>query len=158
MLHSKSPINGRRFDIAEKSGGFTLIEAMITVAIIAIVAAIAYPTYQEQVIKARRTDATSSLMAVAQVLERCFTSFGGYNNNNCSVVSSGSVSTDSREGYYSIASTGLTATTFRLRATAQAGTTQAKDDVCENLFFENTGKQEAAKSDGTDTTELCWVD
>lgn len=58
--------------------GFTLIEAMIVVGIIAITVALAYPTYVDQVRKARRADAESSLLAAAQILERCFTRLNAY--------------------------------------------------------------------------------
>ena len=46
----------------KKSTGFTLIELMIVVAIIGIIAAIAYPSYQDQVRKAKRSDGTSKIM------------------------------------------------------------------------------------------------
>lgn len=142
----------------KRQEGFTLIELMIAVAVLAILAALAYPSYQAQVIKSRRTDATGSLMDVAHVLERCYTSYGAYNNNNCSAVTSGAVSQGSRSGYYTIQAATLNATAFRLQATANAGTTQANDDVCVNLFLSNTGLREAEKSGGTDTTALCWTD
>lgn len=45
--------------------GFTLIELMITVAIVAILAAIAYPTYQDHLRKSRRAEAQAFMMAVA---------------------------------------------------------------------------------------------
>ncbi|EGV16916.1 type IV pilin protein [Thiocapsa marina] len=54
-----SPLTGRR-------GGFTLIELMITVAIISILAAVAYPSYQEYFRRANRTEAQSFLMDLAQ--------------------------------------------------------------------------------------------
>ncbi|MCP4091353.1 MAG: prepilin-type N-terminal cleavage/methylation domain-containing protein, partial [Gammaproteobacteria bacterium] len=53
-----------------KSRGFTLIELMIVVAIVGILAAIAYPSYQEQVRKSRRADANGALLGLANAMQR----------------------------------------------------------------------------------------
>jgi type IV pilus assembly protein PilE len=53
--------------------GFTLIELMITVAILAIIAAIAYPSFQEQVRDTRRSNAQSDLLELASYMERFYT-------------------------------------------------------------------------------------
>lgn len=61
-----------------KQAGFTLIEVMIVVAVVGILAAIAYPSYQEQVRQTRRAEVTTVLLENAQLLERHFTRHGAY--------------------------------------------------------------------------------
>ena len=62
----------------KNSRGFTLIELMIVVVIVAILAAIGYPSYQDQVRKTRRADCEGTLMAAAAALERYYTTNGSY--------------------------------------------------------------------------------
>lgn len=61
-----------------KTQGFTLIELMIVVAIIGILASIAYPSYQEYVRRAARSEARAAIMQMAQLQERNFTDRGAY--------------------------------------------------------------------------------
>ena len=60
--------------------GFTLVEIMIVVAIIAILAAIAFPNYQQYVIKTKRTDAMSEMQNIASQLESRKLAQGTYSN------------------------------------------------------------------------------
>lgn len=59
--------------------GFTLIELLIAVAIVGILAAIAYPSYRDQILKTRRADAKAVLMQAAQFMERIHSETGCYN-------------------------------------------------------------------------------
>jgi type IV pilus assembly protein PilE len=128
--------------------GFTLIELMVVVVIIGILAAIAYPSYQEQVRKTRRADGKATLMDTAQQLERCYTRYASYINGACGVV----LPVDSPEGYYSISAGNLTAAAFTLDAMPQGD--QANDTKCGALRLTNTGLQGSQGADG-DAND-CW--
>lgn len=56
----------------KRTGGFTLIEVMVTVAIVAILAAIAYPSYRDYVMRGRLVDATTGLATLRANMERYF--------------------------------------------------------------------------------------
>jgi type IV pilus assembly protein PilE len=125
--------------------GFTLIEMMITVAIIAVIAAVALPSYMDSVRKSRRSDAISALSRAQQAQER-------YRGNNSSygdsftgagatlAVASGATATfDGADGYYTVDITANTNTDYTLLAFAKAGTSQAKDKGCQCLQFSMTG-------------------
>ncbi len=127
--------------------GFSLIELMIVVAIVAIISAIAYPSYERYVRKTKRADAMNTLLETAQRLERCYTSFGSYNNASCSVVSGSSIT--SEKGNYTIVPTSA-ASTYSLTATPVAGTTQALDTECATFTLTNTG-QKTSTGGGS-----CW--
>lgn len=61
--------------------GFTLIEMMITVAIIGILAAIAYPSYTEHVAKGRRSEVKGTLLEASQWMERFYSENYRYDRN-----------------------------------------------------------------------------
>ncbi|RFF27322.1 MULTISPECIES: type IV pilin protein [unclassified Wenzhouxiangella] len=123
--------------------GFTLIELMITIAILAIIVAIALPSYQAQVEKGRRADAVTSLMETAQQLERCFTRTSTY--ENC--VSSPE---DSQDGYYTI-TVADEATSYTVTATAKSDGPQSGDD-CSPFTLDDEGN----KGHGGSDTDRCW--
>lgn len=65
----------------EYKNGFTLIELMIVVAIVAIMSAIAYPSYQQYVIKTKRTDMMGEMHNIASEIQARKLAQGSYNNN-----------------------------------------------------------------------------
>ncbi len=127
----------------KRSAGFTLIELMITVVIIGILGAIAFPSYVNYVTEAKRSDGQIALMNAAQNLERCFTENNAYNHANCVFAAT------SPEGHYATTIV-RAATTFTLTATPQASQT---DPLCANLSLTNTGIQGIS---GTGTVAECW--
>ena len=133
--------------------GFTLIELMIVVAIIGILVAIAVPQYSDYVTRSRRADGQSTLLQIAQELERCYTQFSAYNNTSCAVVGTDGVSQASPEGYYVIAAAGsaLAASAFTLTATPQ-GAQASNDSDCTTLTLTHLGVQGATGDD----TDSCW--
>lgn len=134
--------------------GFTLIELMITVAIVAILAAIAYPSYQEQVRRSNRTEGERTLMEAAQRLERCFTEYNAYNNANCSVASpTGAFPFNTENGHYSI-SVASTANTFTLTATRTSS--MMTSDRCGNFTLTQTGAKGIVSAASGLTVADCW--
>ncbi len=67
--------------IRYRQSGFTLIELMIVVAIIGVLAAVAYPSYQRYVIKTKRTDMMSEMQNIASTIESRKLAQGRYSND-----------------------------------------------------------------------------
>jgi type IV pilus assembly protein PilE len=119
---------------------------MITLVVVGILAAVAYPSYRESVLAGRRVDGQGALLQVAQRLERCFTQYNAYDDEDCPV----SLPVTSPEGFYEIDAEDLEAEAFTLTATPQG--TQADDAHCATLSLTNTGERDAS---GTDSAR-CW--
>ncbi|KAF1691381.1 type IV pilin protein [Pseudoxanthomonas koreensis] len=130
------------------AGGFTLIELMIVVAVVAILASIAVPSYQEQIRKSRRAQAKADIVEYMQMAERYFTV------NNTYVGFALPVAVSPREAgatpRYDLAASTQTATALVLTATARPS--QASDR-CGNLSVSNTGLKTES---GTATLAECW--
>lgn len=130
--------------------GFTLIELLVVVALVGILAAIAYPSFRNSVLKSRRSEAISTLMDTAQRLERCFTAHRSYTSANCQAYTALPFSTE----YFQIDISGATTTTYTLSAVAQG--TQASDTRCRTFRIVQTGRTQALDSSDADSTSDCW--
>lgn len=137
--------------------GFTLIELMVVVAIIGIIAAVAYPSYVKSGYKGRRSDAKAALNQYSQVLERCYANYGSYNNANCTASTTlAGAGYTSQKGYYTVTGPTLSSTSYTLIATAVSGGAQAGDTGCTVLGLLSTGKQISGSSSATSDTGNCW--
>lgn len=61
-----------------RNHGFTLIELMIVVVIVGILAAIAYPSYRDHVVRTRRSDAQAALLKISNLQEKFFSECNSY--------------------------------------------------------------------------------
>lgn len=122
--------------------GFTLIEIVITVLVVAILAAIALPAYQDQVRKSRRAEAKSHMLQMTQCMER-------FNTSNSTYVGGPALCQAPPNNFYNLAYINVTRTTFGIDAVPQAG--QA-NDRCGQLGINQAG---AKTSEGT-AADQCW--
>jgi len=147
--------------------GFTLIELMIALVIVAILAGLALPAYQDSVIKSRRSEAKAALLDLQNRMERFFIDKNTYNNacitgvGTCASGNSVLGSATTENGYYqlSITVTGG-GTGYTLKAAPQGA--QTKDTKCQTLTLTNTGAKGVAGPAPTGTpaptssAANCW--
>ncbi len=151
-----------------KQLGFTLIELMIVVVVIAILAAIAFPAYQESVAKSKRADAQGALMSLASSMERSYTE----NNNYCDVgttavancggaagdsgaptVHGSTVPLDGGVAYYNLTISAVSPNTYTLTATR---TGSMASDKCGDFTLTSVGAQNITNQSAGVTSSDCW--
>lgn len=141
-----------------KQSGFSMIELMIVVAIIGILASIAYTGYTRSVLKSGRSDAKVELNSVAQRLQRCFSTASTYMPaaGRCGVVDELNLGpVQSTERLYFITLFAVTPTTFTLQALPNPASRQINDTECTGFQLTNSGLQ-TAFGPGADPTGECW--
>lgn len=144
-----------------KASGFTLVELMIVVAIVGVLAAIAYPSYQEQVARSRRADAKAVLMETVQFMERLYTQTGRYGtvdgsgNYVAAVLPFTEAPKDGNPKFYDITFLAgqPTATTFEVRAVPKGA---MASDPCGAFTVTHTGVRNIVTT-STRTAAECWA-
>ncbi len=139
--------------------GFTLIELMIVVGIVAVLAAIAYPAYTQFVMQTNRTDATKTMQLAAQSMERCYsTNFtylpaGGCIVNGVAVNDASTMQTPNN--FYTITFNIPDAQDYSLVAVPSAPP-QTNDNLCAQFTLFSSGQQAAQDINANNTTQTCW--
>lgn len=150
--------------------GFTLVELMVTILVVAILAGIAIPSYTNYTLKAHRTDAKSALLDLASLEERYFSVNNAYTADPTQLGYAGAVGSAFTvgSGYYTVliptanitapvlptaALPGGTPATYLITATAVGR--QTSDTECATFSISSTGQQTSTNSATTPTTD-CW--
>lgn len=115
---------------------FTFIEVLITIAIFAILASLAYPSYQDSIRKARRLEAHAGLIQM-QLEQESFrmlnvsyaAAFGAASNDVSQPLSD----------YYTFSMSDISASSYTLKASANSGKSQASDNHCTAITLDQAG-------------------
>jgi type IV pilus assembly protein PilE len=149
---------------SRKSAGFTLIELMVVVAIVAILSAIAIPAYQRQIMQSRRTSAKTALFDLSGREEKYYAANNYYPASLSSVGYSTVDSTgalqvpnNTNEDYYSVtiavnAATSTTPASYKATATTVGN---QLNDSCGNFSITDLGVQ-GATGTNSGTGSGCW--
>lgn len=120
-----------RHPARQPSTGFTLIELMIAVAVMVILAALAWPALQEAVQKSRRADGMAALASIMQAQERWRANSPTYQQTLAELP--GAQATVSPDRHYNLSVVAGTATATGYTAQATASGTQSGDSRCQTL-------------------------
>lgn len=147
--------------IRQRSRGFSLTELIVTVAVVAILAAVAIPSYRQYVMRASRADATAALLRLASNQERFYLANNTYADDDelGEAPPDGLGMAGTERGFYELAiephedglAVGYTAT-----ATVVDGEDQADDTDCAVFSVNEQGVRGAENGEGDDNTETCW--
>ncbi len=145
--------------------GFSLIELIICIAVLGIMASIAYPSYLTQITRARRADGFAAIQAFSSAMERYFTVNGTYLGAAKNGLNTGppqipttfkkaTAPLDGNDVYYNLTIHSASDVRFTLRATP-AGS-QANDGIIEISSTGRRGWDKNKDGDTTDTGEDDW--
>lgn len=133
----------------KRQRGFSLVELLVVIAIIAILSAIALPSYRRYVVRAHRTDAQRALLELAGKQERFFYSKNAYADD----LDKLSVGSSFADLPYTFEVTDASVSDFTLTATA-TGAQQRDDAACQTMVLTKAGAR--LSTGATNNDPQCW--
>lgn len=141
--------------------GFTLLEALIVVAIAAVLAAIAYPSFRQSVFKGRRADAVAAISVIQQAQERYRANKSEYAGTFGDLGGAGLATSHDRHYNLALSIDSASAkTSYVVTATPDSASPQAKDTRCASLTVTmNAGNfvYSATDASSADSSAECWA-
>ncbi|HEX9695868.1 MAG TPA: type IV pilin protein [Actinomycetota bacterium] len=141
----------------EPAAGFTLIEVVIALAIVAITTMIAAASYRDHIVRSHRVEAVQALLAAAAEQEKFHLSHGRYGDRLDAAVGDEPpglpVASRTPGGHYALAVASASAAEFSVVATA---TSDRADPLCRMLSIDESGRRGAMDAGGADSTRRCW--
>ena len=143
-----------------KRSGFTLIELVIALVIVAITALFGLASYRRYLVRSYRLEAVQGLLTIAAEQEKFHLGNGRYSDRlDCKdddVPPGLPVSSLTPHGRYRMTVEFADAATFRLVALPRADGGQIDDKACRQFSIDESGRREARDSTGSDSTNRCW--
>lgn len=151
---------------ARRPGGLTLIELLVVISILSLLVSIALPSYSEHVARARRADARTQLLQVAQFMHRFYAANDNYQQDRADVSVRDLVPANLKQSpadgqaiyMLSIPQVSLTRSSFEIRMVPVPGGSMA-GDKCGTFAIDSLGARSVIVDGVTNTSSLrdsCW--